>query len=49
MDKKRALRILSDLIAIDSANDHESLVADYLTNLFKNYPVNIERVTYAPG
>ncbi|MCX8723931.1 ArgE/DapE family deacylase [Lactobacillus sp. B4005] len=49
MDKKRALRILSDLIAIDSANDHESLVADYLTNLFKNYPVNIERVTYEPG
>lgn len=49
MDKKRALKILSELIAIDSANDHESLVADYLTNLFKNYPVKVERVTYAPG
>lgn len=49
MEKERAVKILSDLIAIDSANDHESLVADYLTDLFKGYPVEIQRVTYAPG
>ena len=49
MEKERALKILTDLIAIDSANDHESLVADYLTDLFKGYDVEIERVSYAPG
>lgn len=49
MEKERALKILTDLIAIDSANDHESLVADYLTDLFKGYDVEIERVSYALG
>ncbi len=48
MNDKRAIKILADLIAIDSANDHESRVADYLTTLFKDYPVKIERLTYAP-
>lgn len=49
MERERAIEILTKLIAIDSANDHESLVADYLTSLFANYPVKIERATYAPG
>ncbi|MBA1392480.1 M20/M25/M40 family metallo-hydrolase, partial [Lactobacillus sp. XV13L] len=49
MEEKRALKILTDLIAIASANDHESLVADYLTDLFSEYPVQLARVPYAPG
>lgn len=49
MDKKRAVKILTDLIAIDSANDYESKVADYLADLFSGYPVKTERVTYSPG
>ncbi|CAM3151031.1 succinyl-diaminopimelate desuccinylase [Lactobacillus bombicola] len=49
MDEKRAIKILTDLLAIDSANDHESLVADYIAALFANYPVQIERITYKPG
>ncbi|MDF7638271.1 ArgE/DapE family deacylase [Lactobacillus sp. ESL0791] len=49
MEKEQALKILTDLIAIKSDNDHESKVADYLTDLFAGYPVKIERVTYAPG
>ncbi|MDF7668799.1 ArgE/DapE family deacylase [Lactobacillus sp. ESL0703] len=47
MEDKKALKILSDLISIESANDHETAVADYLVKLFKDYPVKITRVTYA--
>ncbi|BDR61061.1 ArgE/DapE family deacylase [Lactobacillus xylocopicola] len=49
MEQERAVKILADLIRIESTNDHESLVADYLSDLFKGYPVKLERVTYAPG
>ena len=48
MEKEAALKILSDLIAIPSVNGQEALVADYLTTLFNKYPVQIERVNYAP-
>jgi succinyl-diaminopimelate desuccinylase len=49
VDKKRAIKILTDLLAIDSANDHESLVADYIASLFVNHVVKIERLAYKPG
>ncbi|HAT54327.1 MAG TPA: succinyl-diaminopimelate desuccinylase [Lactobacillus sp.] len=49
MEEKRALKILTDLIAIPSVNDHEADVADYLAGLFDGYPVQIKRVTFAPG
>lgn len=49
MEKTRALKILSDLIAIPSINDQEAQVADYLADLFAGYPAQIQRVRYAPG
>ncbi|GAB6092202.1 ArgE/DapE family deacylase [Furfurilactobacillus curtus] len=49
MEQTAALKILTDLIAIPSVNDREAQVADYLTELFKDQPAQIERVTYAPG
>ena len=49
MEKARALKILTDLMAINSANDHESVVADYLTSLFEQYSVQIVRVSYSAG
>lgn len=49
MEQAAAIKILSDLIAIPSVNGREALVADYLTQLFADYPAQIERVEYAPG
>ncbi|WEV43966.1 ArgE/DapE family deacylase [Lactobacillus sp. ESL0684] len=49
MENKQAIKILTDIIALDTTNDHESQIADYLTDLFKDYPVKIDRVTYTPG
>ncbi|GKT02848.1 ArgE/DapE family deacylase [Furfurilactobacillus entadae] len=49
MEAAAALKILTDLIAILSVNDHEAQVADYLAGLFAGAPVQIDRVTYAPG
>ncbi|KRK87490.1 ArgE/DapE family deacylase [Lentilactobacillus sunkii] len=51
MDKKKQIDILSNLISIQSVNDNEARVADYISSLFepyKNKGVKIERVTYAP-
>lgn len=51
MDKQRQIDILSNLISIQSVNDNESMVADYISSLFepyKNEGVKIEHVTYAP-
>ncbi|MCT6891961.1 MAG: M20/M25/M40 family metallo-hydrolase, partial [Lactobacillus sp.] len=49
MEKAQAIKILTDLLAIDSANDHESLIADYITSLFSGYPVEIHRLNYSSG
>ncbi len=49
MEKAQAIIILTDLLAINSANDHESLIADYITALFSGYPVKIHRLTYSSG
>lgn len=52
MRDKQKLDILSKLISIDSTNDNEAKVADYISSLFEPYEsqgVSIDRVTYAPG
>ena len=49
MEETQATKILTDLLAIDSANDHESLIADYITALFSGYPVEIHRLSYSSG
>lgn len=51
MEKQKQIDILSNLIAIQSVNNHEDQVADYISSLFEPYKsqgVKIERVTYAP-
>lgn len=49
MEATAALKILTDLIQIQSVNDHEAQVADYLASLFTDQPATVEHVTYAPG
>lgn len=47
MDKKKQIEIFENLINIESANDHESKVADYIESLFEPYKdkgVEIQRV-----
>lgn len=51
MDKKKQIEIFENLINIESANDHESKVADYIESLFEPYKdkeVEIQRVQFAP-
>lgn len=51
MEKQKQVDILSKLIAIQSVNDNEAEVADYITSLFAPYKdkgVEMTRVTYAP-
>jgi len=53
MEKEKQVEILSKLIAIDSVNDKEAEVADYIAALFAPYKgrddVNIQQIPYAPG
>ncbi|MQS75196.1 ArgE/DapE family deacylase [Companilactobacillus halodurans] len=52
MKREEKLEILSNLIAIDTVNDNEAKVADYISSLFapyKNKGVSIDRVSYSPG
>ncbi|NVY96071.1 ArgE/DapE family deacylase [Lactobacillus sp. DCY120] len=49
MEAIAAVKILQDLIALETVNGQESLVADYLAQLFADYPVQIKRINYAPG
>ncbi|UQS81887.1 ArgE/DapE family deacylase [Bombilactobacillus folatiphilus] len=48
MENKRAIKILTDLISLQTVNDRESQVADYLVDLFRNFDVQIERIEFAP-
>ncbi|KRL06442.1 ArgE/DapE family deacylase [Liquorilactobacillus hordei] len=48
MDKKTKIEILKNILAIESVNDNETAVADYIASLFTNYQnVSIEKVAYA--
>ncbi|GBD66372.1 ArgE/DapE family deacylase [Tetragenococcus halophilus] len=53
MDKEKQIEILANLIAIDSVDDNEAKVANYIASLFEPYndreDVDIQRVTYAPN
>lgn len=53
MEKEKQVEILSNLIAIDSVNDKEAEVADYIASLFAPYKdredVDIEQIPYTPG
>lgn len=51
MDKDEKIKILENLIKINSVNDNEKEVADYISSLFEPYKkqVDIKRVTYTPG
>ncbi|MFD0898684.1 ArgE/DapE family deacylase [Loigolactobacillus binensis] len=50
MDKRKALKILQDLLKIKSVNNHEAQVADYIKLLFDDYPAaQVTVVNYAPG
>ncbi|GEK28188.1 ArgE/DapE family deacylase [Furfurilactobacillus siliginis] len=49
MEAAAALKILTDLIQIQSVNDSEAQVADYLATLFADQKATVEHVTYAPG
>lgn len=48
MDKKTKIEILKNILAIESVNDNETAVADYIASLFTNYQnVSIEKVACA--
>lgn len=51
LEKEKQIEILANLIAIDSVNDNEAKVADYITSLFEPYKyredVDIKRITYS--
>lgn len=53
MEKEKQVEILSKLIAIDSVNDKEAEVTDYIATLFAPYKnrddVDIQQISYAPG
>ena len=50
MDKKTKIEILKNILAIESVNDNEAAVADYIASLFTDYPdIKIEKVPYAPN
>lgn len=52
MTKEEQLAVLKKIISIQSVNQNEAEVADYIASLFKSYEgnnVKIEKVNYAPG
>ncbi|UQS83501.1 ArgE/DapE family deacylase [Bombilactobacillus thymidiniphilus] len=51
MEPKQALKILTDLISIETVDQNESQVADYLTHLFVPFAdrAQLKRISFAPG
>ncbi|MTV81631.1 ArgE/DapE family deacylase [Secundilactobacillus folii] len=49
MDKQTKIDILTHLVQIDSANDHEQAVADYLQKLLADHGITAKQVETAPG
>lgn len=51
MQDSQKIQILADLIEIQTDNDNEKLVADYIEKLFLPYQqqVDIQRITYSPN
>lgn len=44
-----AVKALSDIVKMNTVNDHEQLVADYLVALLKQHGIEAKTITYAPG
>ncbi|WP_048000463.1 ArgE/DapE family deacylase [Lactiplantibacillus herbarum] len=44
-----AVQALSDIVKMNTANDHEQLVADYLAALLKDHGIESKMIEYAPG
>lgn len=49
MKTAEKIRIVADLIAIDSANNHEEQIAGYLLKLFAIYGIKASKITQFPG
>lgn len=49
MDKENKIDILTHLVQIDSANDHEKMIADYLEKLLTDHGITVKQVETATG
>lgn len=49
MDEKEKIQILKDIIGFSTVNDHESLVANYLHQLFLKHGIESEVIEQFPG
>lgn len=49
MDKKEYVKILQDIIKINTENDNEELLAKYLQKLLKNNGIDSELITFSKG
>jgi Acetylornithine deacetylase/Succinyl-diaminopimelate desuccinylase and related deacylases len=49
MDKQNKIDILTHLVQIDSANDHEKMIADYLEKLLTDHGITVKQVETSPG
>ncbi|CAM3165412.1 ArgE/DapE family deacylase [Lactiplantibacillus plajomi] len=43
------VQALADIVKMNTVNDHEGLVADYLERLFAAHGIESKKITYAPG
>ncbi|MBX4154029.1 ArgE/DapE family deacylase [Lactiplantibacillus plantarum] len=44
-----AVQALSDIVKMNTVNNHEQLVADYLVTLLKQHGIEAQSIEYAPG
>ncbi|MHC9531854.1 M20/M25/M40 family metallo-hydrolase [Dellaglioa sp. L3N] len=49
MKKEEEISLLKDLVALNTENDHEELVADYLKELFEKHGIKSEKIVSAPN
>ncbi|USS85032.1 ArgE/DapE family deacylase [Fructilactobacillus myrtifloralis] len=49
MNPTEKIQLLADLVAIQSVNDHEAEVADYLSQVFAKHDIATHQIEYAPG
>lgn len=47
MDETEKIQVLSDLVAINTANDNEKEVAEYLQNLLSNHGIQSQMIKYS--
>ncbi|USS91341.1 ArgE/DapE family deacylase [Fructilactobacillus carniphilus] len=49
MNSKERIKLLSDLVAIQSVNNHEAEVAEYLKMVFRRHQIPAQIINYQPG